>query len=361
MFTRKVTLRKRMICISSLIILQLCTVVQAEIPNGYFTDVKPITEINTMYHDLSPTISYDGLTMIFTSGRPGGLGSDDLWMATRNEPNEPFGNLTNLTVINSSATDSSSTLSSDGLTLIFASKRTGDWNLYQATRLEPNQAFDNVTDLGSGVNTSDVEYSPSLSADGLSLYFHSNRPGGHGENDIWMVTRNTVCESFGNPVNLGSPLNSVYNEYGPNISSDSLYLFFSDSINQGEIPRPGGKGGVDIWISTRASIDDSFGIPTNLNDLWPGSEINSSFGEGFPCISPDWPADGTKLYFGYAQTADPPGIELYEATWVLNCKYKLAGDLNDDCRNDLYDLAIMLTNWLIDCNVTPNDPACVPK
>ena len=43
------------------------------------------------------------------------------------------------------------------------------------------------------------------------------------------------------------------------------------------------------------------------------------------------------------------------------CQYVLAGDLNDDCRVDLADLAIMALNWLIDCNLNPEDPACIPK
>ncbi len=52
------------------------------------------------------------------------------------------------------------------------------------------------------------------------------------------------------------------------------------------------------------------------------------------------------------------------ALWVLflkSCIYKLPGDMNDDCRFDLSDIAMMATCWLIDCNLTPDDPACVPK
>jgi hypothetical protein len=43
------------------------------------------------------------------------------------------------------------------------------------------------------------------------------------------------------------------------------------------------------------------------------------------------------------------------------CQYKLTGDLNDDCRVNLYDFASMAANWLIDCNIDPSNPACVPK
>jgi hypothetical protein len=44
-----------------------------------------------------------------------------------------------------------------------------------------------------------------------------------------------------------------------------------------------------------------------------------------------------------------------------NCEYVLTGDLNDDCKVDFYDFKILADNWLIDCNLNPENPACVPK
>lgn len=46
---------------------------------------------------------------------------------------------------------------------------------------------------------------------------------------------------------------------------------------------------------------------------------------------------------------------------AYDCPYQLAGDLNEDCRVNLVDLAIMAQNWLVDCNLTPENPACLPK
>ena len=43
------------------------------------------------------------------------------------------------------------------------------------------------------------------------------------------------------------------------------------------------------------------------------------------------------------------------------CAYVLAGDLDNNCKVDFYDLAKMAANWLIDCDTNPNDPACVPE
>jgi hypothetical protein len=44
-----------------------------------------------------------------------------------------------------------------------------------------------------------------------------------------------------------------------------------------------------------------------------------------------------------------------------HCEYVLAGDLNEDCKVDFYDLAKMAANWLIDCDTDPNNTACVPE
>src|SRR2546425_4558249 len=59
------------------------------------------------------------------------------------------------------------------------------------------------------------------------------------------------------PVNLGPVINSVLRENGPAISKDGLSLYFGSF-------RDGGFGGSDIWVSQRASVDDSWGPPVNL-------------------------------------------------------------------------------------------------
>ncbi len=76
-----------------------------------------------------------------------------------------------------------------------------------------------------------------------------------------------------------------------------------------------------------------------------------------------WPDD----YIGWA--APPAGNDFaaisagYNHSLVMrrHCQYVLAGDLNDDCRVDISDFALMAANWLIDCDMNPADPACVPK
>jgi len=66
--------------------------------------------------------------------------------------------------------------------------------------------------------------------DGLTLFFGSTRPGGHGDEDLWLTTRESRGESWGPPVNLGSIVNSSHSDGAPNISADGLILFFQSDV-----------------------------------------------------------------------------------------------------------------------------------
>jgi WD40 repeat protein len=101
----------------------------------------PVLELNTASNDQQPSVRRDGLEVIFTSDRPGGLGSFDLWVATRASTSDPWSNVQN---------------------------------------------------LGSPVNSAALDQRPALSWDGTELYFGSNRPGGLGSQDLYVSTRSKI-------------------------------------------------------------------------------------------------------------------------------------------------------------------------
>jgi len=72
--------------------------------------------------------------------------------------------------------------------------------------------FGEPTNLGPSVNSSSSEWPPSISADGLSLYFCSNRPGGFCGRDLWVTTRATKHDEWGTPANLGPTVNGPAKE-----------------------------------------------------------------------------------------------------------------------------------------------------
>ncbi len=82
--------------------------------------------------------------------------------------------------------------------------------------------FSTPINLGSGINTPDAEGRACISADGLSLYFDSNRFDSYGGFDIWVATRKATDEEWGVPENLGPIMNTVYEEFDANAPSRRL-------------------------------------------------------------------------------------------------------------------------------------------
>ena len=249
-------------------------------PNGWVIH-EPVNlgpTVNSSSKDNSPALSADGLTLLFASTR--GLGESDLWTCTRASLSESFGEPVNLgPTVNSSFGEGRPALSADELTLLFFSNRPGgqgDDDIWMCERASLTGPFGRPVNLGATVNSSFRDIHPTLSADGLTLYFSSGRRGGLGQRDLWMCQRASSGEPFGMPVNLGPAVNWGGTNSGPAVSADGLTLLFSSN------GRPGGQGGWDLWMCTRASLTEPFGKPVNL-----GPSVNSSFQDHVPALSAD--------------------------------------------------------------------------
>jgi len=204
--------------------------------------------VNSSLFDGQPTLSTDGLTLLFVSLRPGGHGDEDLWMCTRASVRESFGEPVNLgPTVNSRYNECFPFLSADGLTLLLSSRRPGGrrWgrsDLWMCTRASARESFGEPVNLGPTVNSSFTDGGGVLSVDGLVLLFKSDRPGGQGDHDLWMCMRASAGEPFGKPVNLGPSVNSSVLEGSPALSADGRTLVFGSD-------RPGGQGGKDLWMA----------------------------------------------------------------------------------------------------------------
>ncbi len=285
------------------------------------------------------SISADGLSIYFESDRSGGYGNADLWIATRATKNDDWSTPINLgSVVNGSAQDNSPSISADGLSLYFSSNRGGygGVDLFVATRETIADDWGVPSNLGSVVNSSDGDYMSHISADGLSLYFSSERPGGLGLRDLWMTTRATTNDEWSEPVNLGPTVNSSSNERRMWISSDGLMLLLQSD-------RPKGSGVVDIYMTTRATTNDDWTEPVNI-----GPPVNVSI---ISDVSPVVSSDGCALYFAsYARIGNYGAWDLWQAPIEPIC------DLNADGIVDAADMCIVVDNWSTDnklCDVGP--------
>jgi hypothetical protein len=247
--------------ISLVLVLALGLVTEAV--NADFTFDTPTnlgSTVNSSSGEGVARISADGLSLYFASTRPGGYGGFDIWLTTRTATGDPWGEPVNLgPIVNSSSHDYAPSISVGGLSLYFTSDRSGGYggdDIWMATRETTEDDWGTPVNLGASVNSGANERGPSISADALELYFHSSRPGGSGGRDIWVATRTTTGDPWDESVNLGPIVNGSSEDLGPSISADGLLLFFASN-------RSGGHGSADLWVTTLDTIDDDWGTPVN--------------------------------------------------------------------------------------------------
>ena len=310
------------------LVLLLCgTALSAQDFGPWATPVNSGSTVNSTCDDQHPTLSKDGLSLVFSSTRPLTPGAPclsalHLWVAQRDSVDSP-------------------------------------WHAPQP-----------LTAVNSPYNSTYEDHAPNLTTDGHWLFFHSTRPGGcnpaGGRRELWVAHRQNKRDNFGwePPFNLGCTLNLTgVDDAGPNFweddSTGTLYLYFTRNLtpadpngfkihvstctsdlascNQQQLwssavyvtelnvvgardtrtairrrdglemiissNRTGTVGGLDLWVSTRASAQDPWSIPLNLNQdnsdkcTAQGDSncpvINTKFNDSAPALS--W--DGQTMIF----------------------------------------------------------------
>jgi Tol biopolymer transport system component len=107
--------------------------------------------------------------------------------------------------------------------------------------------------LVADLSTPSTDSRPSIRHDGLEIIFQSNRPGSLSALlDLWVATRASTLDGWSTPVSLGTVINTISIENNAYLSSDGRTLFFSSD-------RPGGFGGVDLYVTTRTKLHGQSG------------------------------------------------------------------------------------------------------
>jgi outer membrane protein OmpA-like peptidoglycan-associated protein/Tol biopolymer transport system component len=196
-------------------------------------------DINSGKENGAIAITPDGQYMIFSAYENGfgGEGRTDLYSARK--VNGKWTDIQNLGIaVNSNAWDSNPTLSSDGKTLYFSSDReggAGGADIYMSNKTREGWTkAKNVKEI----NSSSDDLTPNIAHDNSTFSFSSNRSGGEGNYDIYFSSVNNG--RFTSPKNAGSKINTKYNEYSYYIIANTKNAYLCSD-------RPGGKGEIDIY------------------------------------------------------------------------------------------------------------------
>lgn len=156
-----------------------------------WTTPEPLNKnINSEYWEGSVTMTSDGLTLYFASKRPGGLGGKDLYVSHK-APDGDWGPALNMgQVINTKYDDDAPFIHPNGKVLYFSSKghnSMGKYDIFTSVQ-DPKGAWQTPINIGYPVNTTADDIYYIVSADGKHAYFSSSRKGGYGLDDIYVIT-----------------------------------------------------------------------------------------------------------------------------------------------------------------------------
>ncbi|MEY4540569.1 MAG: hypothetical protein RLZZ306_2326 [Bacteroidota bacterium] len=200
----------------------------ASIKDKIWTEPVSISEkINTKENEGTASISADGRTLVFTScGGKKGFGSCDLFISYKQGDN--WTSPQNLGLgVNSPEWDSQPSLSADGRTLYFVSDRKGSLGKRDIwlSKLDSNNIWKKATNLGNPVNTIEDDLSPFIHANGKTLFFASEGHVGMGGLDLYFTENQQ--DKWKNPENLGYPLNTFEDQVALFITADGKKAYYS--------------------------------------------------------------------------------------------------------------------------------------
>lgn len=235
--------------------------------------------VNAFDSQYFPVLTADRETMIFT-GIANPLGDEDLYVSRRVEEGGWSKPVSLSSVINTPDNEGTAAISADGRTLVFTvcqGKRRGFGNCDLYASYRRGDDWSEPENLGADVNSPSWDSQPSLSADGRTLYFVSDRPGGVGKRDLWVCQRDTDGR-WGAARNLGKAVNTAEDDVSPFLHANGRTLFFA---SEGYV----GLGGFDVWMTEGDgktwTKPENLGYPLNTHEDQVGLFVTADGKKGF--------------------------------------------------------------------------------
>ncbi len=239
--------------------------------------------VNKFQSQYFPVMTADRETLIYTGNQDS---DENLYVASVKDKiwTEP---VSISEKINTTQNEGTATISADGRTLVFTScggrKGFGSCDLFISYKQGDN--WNSPQNLGLGVNSPEWESQPSLSADGRTLYFVSDRKGSLGKRDIW-ISKLDSTNMWAKATNLGNPVNTIEDDLSPFIHANGKTLFFA---SEGHV----GMGGLDLYFT-----ENQQGKWINPENL--GYPLNTFEDQVALFIT----ADGKKAYYSLERDQD---------------------------------------------------------
>ncbi len=300
----------------------MCNNAKKLIANPVEIKVENLGEpVNSIYADYSPVLSADESTIYFTSRREGttcgkkdayGKFYEDIYTAHYDKDQKKWVDVKNMGDINTCGHEASISLSYDGKQLFIYKDDNGDGNIYVSNF--KNGDWTVPEKLSPEINSKALETHACLTADGNTLYFTSDRKGGYGGKDIYMCQKLSNGE-WSKAKNLGSVINTEYDEESPFILPDGVTLYFSSKGHES-------MGGFDIFTST-LSDDGYWSKPKNI-----GYPINTTDDDVFYVPT----KDEKHAYYSSARENGFGDLDIYKLSFV-KLMANLKGIITDEYSN----------------------------
>lgn len=282
-----------------------CANAKALISQAHLSVIKNIgTNINSVYDDYVPVITPEEDNLYFTSKRKGSSNNkkngdnnyfEDVYVSRKKD--SVWQMAENLGFpINTETNDACVAISNDGLKMIIyrTSEDGASGDLYVSKQIG-NQRWEKPQLLGKEINTEFIETSACFSNDSNELYFSSNRPNGFGGKDIYRI-RKLPDGRWAQPFNLGSNVNTPYDEDAPYLHPNGISLYFSSKGHNT-------MGDYDVFKSVLTPETHQFSKPENL-----GFPINDVDNDIFFVMS----ADGKRGYYSSVKKGSIGGSDIYQ-------------------------------------------------
>ncbi len=248
-----------------------------------FNPVVLPNEVNRFDSQYFPVLTADRETLVFTA-QDHNDHDENLYVSQwkNNQWSSPKSISEN---INSPQNEGTASISADGRTLVFTScdgrRGLGSCDLFISHKEGDN--WGKPINMGAAINSSEWESQPSLSADGHTLYFVSDRRGSIGKRDIWV----SIQDSVGNwqkATNLGNVINTPDDELSPFIHANGTTLFFASEGHTG-------MGGLDLFMAQRQGNNwkqpENLGYPINTQDDQVALYITADGQKGYYSLEQD--------------------------------------------------------------------------